>query len=114
MSEKIHEDGYLNLTGKLLVASLGAWLVGKYTNTKLRGSSEEVEAVKNALLSSRKFQDELQRPGATVASVMEKLRIKQMSAAEFERVLGVRWPLSIFMFVGGIHAVISYFATFTL
>ena len=105
MSEKnqrIDEGGYLNLTGKILIASLGAWLVGKYVNTKLRGSSEEVEAVKNALLSSRRFQDELQRPGATVSSVMDKLRIKQMSAAEFERVLGVRWPLAILMFVGSI------------
>ena len=93
MSEGINEGGYLNLTGKILVASLGAWMVGKYVGTKLRGTEPEVQAVANALLASRKFQDELQRPGASVSSVMEKLRVKQMSAAEFERVLGVRWPL---------------------
>lgn len=91
--ENLIEGGYLNLTGKILIASLGAWLVGKMVNTKVRGRQDEIQAVANALMASRRFQDELHHPGATVASVMEKLRIKQMSAAEFERVLGVRWPL---------------------
>ena len=87
------EGGYLNLTGKILLASLGAWLVGKVVNVKLRGNQDEVTAVTNALMASRRFQEELRHPGATVQSVIEKLRIKQMSAYEFERVLGVPWPL---------------------
>lgn len=92
-TQMLNEEGYLNLTGKIFLASLGAWLVGKVVNTKLRGNRDEVTAVSNALMASRRFQEELRRPGATVQSVIEKLRIKQMSAAEFERVLGVRWPL---------------------
>lgn len=72
---------------------MGAWFVGHATRTKLRGTSEEINAVAAALLSSRKFQDELNRPGATVESVMEKLNIKNMSAREFERVFGTPWPL---------------------
>lgn len=91
--EALNEGGYLNLTGKIFLASLGAWLVGKVINTKLRGNRDEIQAVSNALMASKKFQDELKRPGASVESVIEKLRIKQMSASEFERVLGVRWPL---------------------
>lgn len=91
--EKLNEEGYLNLTGKIFLASLGAWMVGKYVNTKLRGSRDEVAAVSNALMASKRFQEELRRPGATVQSVIEKLHIKQMSAAEFERVLGIKWPL---------------------
>lgn len=91
--ENLNEEGYLNLTGKIFLASLGAWMVGKYVNTKLRGSRDEVAAVSNALMASRRFQEELRRPGATVQSVIEKLHIKQMSAAEFERVLGIKWPL---------------------
>jgi hypothetical protein len=87
------EGAYINLTGKLMLASLGAWLVGKFVNTKLRGSRDEIQAVANALMASRRFQDELRSPGATVQSVMDKLRVKQMSASEFERILGVRWPL---------------------
>jgi hypothetical protein len=83
----------LNLTGKLFLASLGAWIVGKVVNTKLRGSKEEIQAIACALLASKRFQEELRLPGASVQSVIEKLRIKQASAAEFERILGVPWPL---------------------
>ncbi len=89
----LFEDLYLNLTGKMLLASLGAWMIGKYVSTKLRGDSEEIQAVANALMASRRFQDELRKPGASVQSVIEKLRVKQMSASEFQRVLGVPWPL---------------------
>lgn len=83
----------MNLLGKVFFATLGAWLVGKFVNTKLRGSASEIEAIGNALASSKRFQDELNRPGATVDSVVQKLGIKHMSASEFERVLGVPWPL---------------------
>lgn len=89
----LNERLYVNLTGKLLLASLGAWLVGKVVNTKIRGNQDEISAVSNALMASRRFQDELNKPGASVQSVIEKLRVKQMSASEFERVLGVKWPL---------------------
>lgn len=90
---KLEEGGYLNLTGKILLASLGAWLVGKVINTKIRGNRDEINAVAAALLASRRFQDELRSPGASIQSVIDKLRIKQMTASEFERVLGVKWPL---------------------
>jgi hypothetical protein len=83
----------VNLLGKVFFATLGAWLVGKFVNTKLRGSNNEIQAIGNALAASRRFQDELNRPGASVDSVVQKLGIKNMSASEFERVLGVRWPL---------------------
>ena len=83
----------VNLLGKVFFATLGAWLIGRFVNTKLRGSRQEVEAVGNALASSRRFQDELNRPGATMDSVVQKLGIKHMSASEFERVLGIPWPL---------------------
>jgi hypothetical protein len=91
--ETLAEGGYLNLTGKIMLASLGAWMLGKVVNTKIRGSQSEVSAITNALLASRRFQDELRRPGASVQSVIEKLQVKNMTAVEFERVLGVRWPL---------------------
>ena len=92
-NEILEEMFYLNLTGKIFLASLGAWLAGKLVNMKLRGSQQEISAVANALTASRRFQEELRKPGASVESVIDKLRIKQMSASEFERVLGVRWPL---------------------
>ncbi len=83
----------INFIGKLFFATLGAWLLGRTVNTKIRGSQEQINAVANALSASRKFQDELNRPGATVDSVVHKLGLKHMSASEFERVMGVPWPL---------------------
>jgi hypothetical protein len=44
-------------------------------------------------MSSPLFREELSRPGATPAGVIEKLGLSRMTAAEFERVLGVPWPL---------------------
>lgn len=87
------QELHLNLLGKVFIAAAAAWVIGKATNLKLRGTPQEVQAVANALQSSRRFQDELRRPGATVQSVMSKLRVKNMSAREFERTFGVKWPL---------------------
>lgn len=94
MSERkqINELG-LNLLGKIFFASCAAWLVGKSTNLKIRGTKEEVDAVARAMLASKRFQDELNKPGATVDSVMQKLGLKHASAREFERILGVPFPL---------------------
>lgn len=83
----------LNLAGKLFLGALGAWAVGKVVNTKLRGSKSDMEVISNALWSSRKFQDEMHKPGANFNSVMEKLHVKNMSASEFERTFGIPWPL---------------------
>lgn len=83
----------LNLLGKIFFVTAAAWLVGKAVNMKIRGSPQEVQAVASALMASRRFQDELNRPGATVESVMQKLNLKHASAREFERILGVPWPL---------------------
>lgn len=45
------------------------------------------------MMASKKFQDELRKPGASMQSVIDKLNIKNASARDFERILGVRWPL---------------------
>lgn len=79
--------------GKILFASIGAWLVGRATNVKVRGTQEEIDAITNAMMASRKFQDELNRPGASVESVVAKLGLKNATAREFERILGVRFPI---------------------
>jgi hypothetical protein len=84
---------HLNLTGKIFFATLGAWIIGKAVNTRLRGTREQVEVVSGALLSSRKLQEELKNPNATIDSVVEKLNEKRTSAAEFEKVFGTPWPL---------------------
>lgn len=102
---------HLNLLGKIFFATCAAWLVGKATNMKVRGSEQEVRAVSNAMMASRRFQDELRRPGATVESVMEKLGLKHATAREFERILGIAWPLAIFVTVSITHVINDLFST---
>lgn len=90
--EKLNEL-HTNMIGKIFYTACAAWLVGRITNIKLRGSQTEVQAIANAMLASKRFQDELKRPGASVEDVMNKLNLKHASAQEFTRILGVPWPL---------------------
>ena len=84
---------HMNLLGKIFLASMGAWLVGRATNLKVRGTQQEVQVVANAMLASRRFQDELRKPGANIESVMEKLHLKHATVREFESILGIKFPL---------------------
>lgn len=104
---------HLNLLGKIFFTACAAWLVGRATNLVLRGTQQEINAVANAMTASRRFQDELKRPGATVETVMDKLGLKHATAREFERILGVPWPLAIPILIGIGHALVSIFSTFT-
>ena len=92
-NKELVNEMHLNLLGKLLFASVGAWLVGQLTNTKIRGTKTEIAALANAMVASKKFQDELRKPGASVQSVTNKLGVKNMTANDFKRVFGIQWPL---------------------
>lgn len=92
MPEPLNEL-HTNLLGKIFIASVGAWLVGRLTNVKVRGTKDEVTAVANAMVASKRFQDELKKPGATVESVVEKLKLKHASVRDFERILGIQFPV---------------------
>jgi len=94
LKSSLKESGsHSNLTNRLLIASIGAWAVGKYVNTKLKGSREEIRTIAEALMASKKFKEELDNPSATVESVVKKLREKEMTASTFERIFGIQWPL---------------------
>ncbi len=87
-------SGYdISTVGKIFMAGVAAWFLNKPSNLKLRGTPEQVEVLKNALMASRKFREELEKPGASVQSVMDKLQLKNATAREFERKLGIPWPL---------------------
>lgn len=92
-NKPLNEFLELNLLGKIFLATLGAWFVGKVVNTKVRGTPRQIDALAKAMVASRRFQDELKKPGATIDSVAQKLNVKNMSAAEFERAFNVKWPL---------------------
>jgi hypothetical protein len=84
---------HLNLTGKLLLASIGSWLVGKAVNTSIRGTVDEVESVKKAMIATKILHEELRRPGASVESVVSKMKDKNSAAQDFENLFGIPWPL---------------------
>lgn len=83
----------LSATGKLFFASLVAYLAGAKSIIKLKATPEQVKAISDAVMASRAFQDEVKREGATIESVIEKMRLKNMTAAEFKRITGKIWPL---------------------
>jgi hypothetical protein len=86
-------DQKLSPIGKLFFASAIGWIFGKKLNIKLRGNPQYVQAVTNAIIASKKFQDELKRPGATVSSVLDALNLKKEMAKQFEEITGKQWPL---------------------
>lgn len=92
-AEDVNETLRISTVGKLFLAGLAGYVLGRRTNLRVKGTAEELEAVKNALLASRRFREEMMKPGATVDGVIEKLQLKKATAADFERILGIPWPL---------------------
>ena len=82
-----------SFTGKILLGLMGVAFLQGFSNAKVKGTPRQIDAIAEVLRSSKRFQDELHKPGATVDSVIEKLGLKNASAAQFEKVLGIKWPL---------------------
>ena len=80
--------------GKLVFASIITTMVtGQRSPFKLSGDSRKIEILSRAVQSSKRFQDEIKRPGASVDSVMRALDAKNLDANNFRSVFGVPWPL---------------------
>ena len=88
--KKIEE---LGLIDRAIFSTLGSMLVGRDTSVKLRGSHLEIETVAKALDASKKFQEELSNPSATVKTVMERFDEKKANGKAFEKKFGIPWPL---------------------
>lgn len=93
--DRLDERAYwkLSTTGKLFIAGVAAWLLGQRTRLKIRGDDRKMRQLATALVASKKFQDELKRPGATAESVIQRLGLKNASVKDFERITGIPWPL---------------------
>lgn len=83
----------LTTMSKILLFIVGAWLVGKFFKLKVRGSQQQISALSSAMMSSKRFQDELKRPGASLNGVLEKLKVKNMDADRFQKTFGIKWPV---------------------
>jgi hypothetical protein len=85
----------LSAVGKLFFASLVAGIASGVTKSvmKLKGTPEQVKAITDAIMASKDFQDEIKKPGATVETVIQKMHLKNLTAAEFKKITGRPWPL---------------------
>lgn len=84
----------MTTVGKLFFASLlTSMATGQKSPFKVTGDPQKIEILSKAVQSSKKFQDELKRPGATVDSVIRQMDMKNMDAKTFERTFGVKWPI---------------------
>lgn len=84
----------LSPVGKLFFGSLLAWMAkGAALNWKVKGDPKKLEAMAKAIFASKRFQDELKKPGATIESCLEKLNIKAMTAAQYKEITNMEWPL---------------------
>lgn len=92
-TKKIFENDNIDLSKKIMLASLGAMIIGRQVNTKLRGTKKEINAISSILSASKNLHEEIKSPNASIESIMEKLNIKKNSAFEFEKIFGVPWPL---------------------
>jgi len=80
------------------LAGAAAYILGKGTQAinlpiKIKGTPQQIQAITDAIVSSKRFQEEISKPGATVDSVIEKLRLRNLSKQQFETIVGLPWPL---------------------
>lgn len=80
--------------GKLFFGGLIAWIANDAKlHFKVKGTPEQIQALTKAVFASKRFQEEMKKPGATIESVIEKLNTKNLTAKEFEEVTKHSWPL---------------------
>lgn len=94
MPELMISRNELSTIGKLFFASLLTTIAtGQKSPFKISGEPKKIEALTKAVQSTKKFQDEIKRPGATVDSVIQQLMQKNIDIKEFENIFKMRWPL---------------------
>jgi hypothetical protein len=103
--KKVNLDESLSWAGKLVFAGIASYLghsaykgikaaaAPPSIPIKIRGNPQQMRAFVDAIVSSRAFQQEISKPGASIEGVFAKLKIKNMNRSQFERLTGRRWPL---------------------
>jgi len=79
---------------RLLFTNVARMLMGERVgDLKLKGTPEQLTALKEAIRATQEFQDALHSESADLDSIAQSLKLKHSAAAQFERVLGVPWVL---------------------
>jgi len=90
----VDQQTEMNPISKMFFGNVLAWMTkGAPLHWKLRGKPQEIEAFIKVLKTSKRFQEELVNPGATIDSVMEALNQKNLARTEFKTTTGKDWPL---------------------
>jgi hypothetical protein len=74
-------------------AAIASHILGAQTNVRLRGSSEQVRIVAEAINSSKALYEELNNPDTTMEKVSELLEKKHQASKAFQDKLGAPWVL---------------------
>lgn len=88
----------LSWAGKLFFAGAAAYIGGEIMKKlklpiKVRGTPEQIKSMVDTIYTSKKFQEELNKPGASIESVIEKLQIKNITKSNFEKMTKHKWPI---------------------
>jgi len=79
---------------KTLFESISIWLQGNGKfNIDLVGTKEQINAVKNVVFETKKFQDSLFCENASLEVAFDKLFRKHLAASSFKEVFKVSWIL---------------------
>jgi hypothetical protein len=100
------EESKLSLMGKIFFGSAAAYIAGDLISTlsgksntfkspiKIRGTEKQLQAIADAIISTKEFQREISKPGANVNNVMKKLNLANIDKQRFEKLTGKKWPIS--------------------
>ena len=96
-NEETMKEFNLSWAGKIFFAGAAAYILGRAMKQtlpiKIKGTPEQLRAITDAIISSKIFQKEINRPGASIDSVIEKLQLRNMSKEQFRRITNKQWPL---------------------
>lgn len=84
----------LSALGKIFFAGLATKMAREISMPlKLKARPDQIKAITDAVMASKHFQDELGKPGATIETVIQKMKLKNMNKQMFEKMTGKPWPL---------------------
>lgn len=83
----------MSLASKIFLTSAVAWVTGRLTHLKIKGTPEEIQVIKAALLASQELYIAVNSEEETVESIITKLNRKIACGHDFEAITGIQWPL---------------------
>lgn len=83
--------------GKLFFSGAAAYIMGKGGKKmklpiKIKGTPKQVQAVTDAIVSSKAFQREVQK-GKSIDQIVDKLKLRNLSKQQFRKLTNKPWPI---------------------